>query len=216
MELSNQLDALATRTQAESSIGYTSAVGATDETIRNSRLMETALREGQKFPSFSLPSASGAVVRSADLLSHGPLIVSFYRGGWCPACNLELNALQLALPEIRARGGALVAVSPETPEQTSKTMKRFSLGFYLLSDRQNVLAREVGLVYRLPEAMQVEFEKANILLPVFNGDDSWELPLPATYLIGQDGVISDAFVDTDYYRRKDPRELIAELEKLAS
>ena len=216
MELSNQLDALATRTQAESSSEYASAVGATEEAIRHARLVETALREGQKFPSFSLPSATGGLVSSVDLLARGPLIVVFYRGGWCPACNLVLNALQLALPEIQARGGALVAVSPEVPEHTSNTMKRFGLSFFLLSDRQNVLAEKVGLVYQLPEAMRVELAKANILLPAINGDDSWKLPLPATYLVGQDGVIREAFIDTDYYRRKDPKELIAELEKLSS
>jgi peroxiredoxin len=124
--------------------------------------------------------------------------------------------LQLALPEIEELGGALVAVSPETPEHTANALTQFSFSFYLLSDRGNALARKVGLVYRLPPEMQSEFRKANIYLPAINGDDSWELPVPATYLVGQEGVIRDAFVDVDYYHRRDPRELITELKKISS
>ena len=106
--------------------------------------------------------------------------------------------------------------SPETPEQTANAFPRFSFSFYLLSDRGNALARKVGLVYRLPPEMQSELQKANIYLPAINGDDSWELPVPATYLVGQEGVIRDAFVDVDYNHRKDPRELITELKKISS
>jgi len=216
MDLNSELDDLRKRSSGDSSAEYASAMGITEEIIRNSRLVETALREGDVFPEFSLPDSTGSIVQSADLLARGPLIVSFYRGGWCPFCNLELNALQLVLPEIKELGGALVAVSPETPEQTSKTLTRFSLSFYLLSDHGNALARKVGLVYRLPAAMQAEFRKANIYLPAINGDDSWELPPPATYLIGQDRIIREAFVDDDYYHRKDPRELVSELKGLRS
>lgn len=216
MKLRDELDTLLHRTLGESSAEFASAVAVTEKTIRDARLVETALREGEVFPDFSLPDPTGAVVRSADLLALGPLIVSFYRGAWCPFCNLELNALQLALPEIEELGGALVGISPETSEQISNTLTRFSLSFYLLSDRGNALARKVGLVYRVPTEMQTEFRKANLYLPAINGDDSWELPLPATFLIGQDGIIQDAFVDADYYHRKDPLELIAELRKLSN
>ena len=216
MELNDELDALLVPRLAESSTEFASAMSASEKIIRDCRVIETALREGEVFPDFSLPDSTGAIVQSADLLTLGPLIVSFYRGQWCPFCNLELNALQLALPEIEELGGALVAVSPETLEHTANALTRFSLSFYLLSDRGNALARKVGLVYRLPPEMQSEFRKANIYLPAINGDDSWELPVPATYLVGQEGVIRDAFVDVDYYHRKDPRELITELKKISS
>ena len=216
MELNDELDALLVRTLAESGTEFASVMSANEKIIRDSRVVETALREGEVFPDFLLPDSTGVIVQSADLLALGPLIVSFYRGQWCPFCNLELNALQLALPEIEELGGALVAVSPETPEHTANALTRFSFSFYLLSDRGNALARKVGLVYQLPPEMQSEFRKANICLPVVNGDDSWELPVPATYLVGQEGVIRDAFVDVDYYHRKDPRELITELKKISS
>ena len=133
MKLRDELDTLLHRTLGENSAEFASAVTVTEKTIRDARLVETALREGEVFPDFSLPDPTGTVVRSADLLALGPLIVSFYRGGWCPVCNLELNALQLALPEIEELGGALVGISPETSEQISNTLTRFSLSFYLLS-----------------------------------------------------------------------------------
>ena len=130
MELNDELDALLVRKLAESSTEFTSAMSASEKIIRDSRVIETALREGEVFPDFSLPDSTGAIVQSADLLTLGPLIVSFYKGQWCPFCNLELNALQLALPEIEELGGALVAVLPETLEHTANALTRFSFSFY--------------------------------------------------------------------------------------
>jgi peroxiredoxin len=172
MELNRELDKLLQHTLRETTTELASAVAINEKTIRDSRLVETALHQGQTFSDFSLPDSNGAIVRSEDLLALGPLIVSFYRGQWCPFCNLELNALQLALPEIEELEGDLVAISPETPEQISKALTRSSYSFYLLSDRGNALARKVGLVYRVPAEMQAEFRKANIHLPAINGDDS--------------------------------------------
>jgi peroxiredoxin len=215
MKFSDQLNSLTADVFAKASNEYGTAVEATRKVIQDSGILRSAPRAGQVFPSFSLPDANGTIVSAPELLKRGPLVVAFYRGGWCPFCNLELNALQLALPEINAQGGALVAISPQTPERSAETARLSQLSFHLLVDRGNLFAQELGLVYRLPAAMQAEFQKKGLLLPTINGDDSWELPLPATYLVGQDGVIVDAFLDADFYHRKDPQELVEELRKLA-
>jgi peroxiredoxin len=214
MKFSERLDSLTADVLAKASNEYASAVEATRKVIQDSGILRLALRAGQVFPSFSLPDASGSIVSASELLERGPLVVAFYRGGWCPFCNLELNALQLALPEIKAQGGSLVAISPQTPEQSAETARHSQLSFHLLIDRQNLFARELGLVYRLPAAMQTELRKTGLLLPTINGDDSWELPIPATYLVRQDGVIVDALLDADFYHRKDPQELVKELREL--
>jgi peroxiredoxin len=214
MKFTDQLNSLTTDVLAKASNEYASAVEATRKVIQDSGLLRSALQAGQVFPSFSLPDANGSIVSASELLKGGPLVVAFYRGSWCPFCDLELNALQLALPEIKAQGGSLAAISPQRPEQSAETARHSQLNFHLLFDRQNLFARELGLVYRLPAAMQTELQKTGLQLPTINGDDSWELPIPATYLVGQDGVIVDAFLDADFYHRKDPQELIEELRRL--
>jgi peroxiredoxin len=215
MKFSDQLNSLTADVFAKASNEYVSAVEATRKVIQDSSILGSAPRAGQVFPLFSLPNANGSIVSASELLKRGPLVVAFYRGGWCSFCNLELNALQLALPEINALGGSLVAISPQTPERSAETARLSQLSFHLLIDKRNLFARELGLVYRLPAAMQTDFQEKGLLLPEINGDDSWELPIPATYLVGQDGVIVDAFLDADFYHRKDPQELVEELRKLA-
>jgi peroxiredoxin len=214
MKLNDQLNSLTADVFANASNEYAAAVEASRKVVQDSGILHSAPRAGQVFPLFSLPDANGSIVSASELLKGGPLVVAFYRGGWCPFCNLELNALQLALPEIKAQGGSLVAISPQTPEQSAETARRSQLSFHLLIDRQNLFARELGLVYRLPAAMQTELQKTGLLLPTINGDDSWELPIPATYLVGQDGLIVDAFLDADFSHRKDPQELVEELREL--
>lgn len=208
MNLTTELAELNASHSAAASPADAAAAAQTQEAIRQAGVAEKALRQGAQMPEFSLPDATGKTFRSADLLARGPLIVSFYRGGWCAYCNLELNALRLALPEIEARGATLVGISPEAPTHIAATAEKSKLNFVLLSDQGNAFARKMGLVYRLPEAVQAQFRENGIVLPEINGDDSWELPLPATYLIGKDGTIKDAFVDPDFYRRKDPQELL--------
>ena len=215
MKSSDHLNSLTADVFAKASTDYGSALEAMRKVIQDSVILGSAPRAGQVFPLFSLPDANGSIVSASELLKRGPLVVAFYRGGWCPFCNLELNALQLALPEINARGGSLVAISPQTPERSAETARLSRLSFHLLIDRGNLFARELGLVYRLPAVMQTDYQKKGLLLPAINGDDSWELPIPATYLVGQDGVIVDAFLDADFYHRKDPQELVEELRKLA-
>jgi peroxiredoxin len=141
-------------------------------------------------------------------------VLTFYRGGWCPYCNIQLRAYQAALPQMTALGARLVAISPQLPEQSLVTAQADELTFDVLSDVGNDVARRFGLVYALPEELRVALRANNKALPGINGDDSWELPVPATYVIGQDGRIRLAYIEVDYRKRLAPEAIVAALQSL--
>lgn len=173
-----------------------------------------ALRVGDRLPAFELPNAAGQWVSLADLLGDGPLVLSFYRGAWCPFCNLQLRALQRVLPELERRGAALAAVSPEKPEFALPLIEREQLAFEVLTDAGNRLARRLGLVFTLEgELRRITAEVLGVDLPRRNGGDGWELPLPATYVVGQDGLVRLASVDPDFRRRMEPGDLLRALDR---
>ncbi|MDT8398069.1 MAG: peroxiredoxin-like family protein [Pseudomonadales bacterium] len=188
-------------------------MGATDRLVRTG-IAEKSLKEGDKLPAFSLPDATGTPLSSSALLQAGPLVINFYRGGWCPYCNLELRAFQQALPEINALGAQLVAISPNLPDQSLSSIEKHALSFPVLSDVGNELARQCGLVFALDAALRPLYQQFNIDIAAFNGDDSYELPIPATYVVASDGTIKLAFVDADYSKRLDPLDVIEALRQL--
>lgn len=173
-----------------------------------------ALKSGTRFPSVPLADHLGRAINIADLAGAQPLVVTFYRGGWCPYCNLELRAYQKALPEIERLGARLIAVSPETPDNTLTTAEKNDLSFTVLSDAKSALADALGIRFELSDAVKAYFVKAGHDLPARNGADTWSLPMPATYVIAKGGVIALADVDPDYRRRLDPATAIAALEAL--
>jgi peroxiredoxin len=173
-----------------------------------------SLKIGDNIPAFSLPNVKGEIVRSSGLLEKGPMVVSFYRGGWCPFCNLELHALQETLPEIEKYGASLVAVSPELPDNSISTVEKHALTFEVLSDVGNNIAREFGLVFSLARELRPVYKDLGIDLPSWNGDDSYELPFPATYVVNPDGKIIHASVNPDYTRRLDPKAVVHVLEEI--
>lgn len=175
-----------------------------------------SLKAGDRLPPITLPNATGETVAVPDLLAQGPVVIAFYRGGWCPYCNLELRALQQYLSQIKAAGASLVAISPETPDNSLSTAEQHNLTFEVLSDVGNGIARSLGLVFTVPENLRPIYQNFGIDLLASNGDDSFELPLPATYIVGQDGVILHAFVDADYTKRLDPEEIVAILQRQAA
>jgi len=183
------------------------------EVLEQSGISDHSLKAGDTVPDFTLPDAHGDHVNFVDTLEHGPVVLSFYRGGWCPYCNLELQALQQALPEIKELGTQLVAVSPELPDQSLSTAEKHALAFTVLNDQGNQVARMFGLVFTLPEALRPIYATFGIDLPAWNGDDSFELPMPATYVIGRNGIILDGFVNTDYTRRMEPERILDILRK---
>jgi peroxiredoxin len=172
-----------------------------------------ALKAGDKAPAFTLNDPEGHPVSSADLLAKGPLALSFYRGVWCPYCNMDLQALQEALPQIRALGASLVAISPQTAPNSRKSVRQNGLGFPILSDPHNDVAAAFGLRFALQDYLVDLYKSLKNELPAFNGDASWTLPMPARYVIGQDGTILYAEVNPDYTRRPEPADMLPVLRR---
>ena len=182
----------------------------------NSGAAENALKEGAQAPDFALPDARGTVVRLSHLLTQGPVIMTFYRGQWCPYCHLALRAYQRALPHLQPRGATLVAISPQTPYHSRALAEKLALTFALLSDIGNQVARQCGLVFTIDEAMRSAHKQVGANLPKFNGTESWDLPMAGTFLVDQLGTVRLAFVHADFTRRLDPSVVIARLEELKS
>jgi peroxiredoxin len=177
-------------------------------------IAEKSINKGDSFPDFVLPNAKKDFRSLEDFLSHGPLVASFYRGAWCPYCNLEIYALQNSLPAIIAAGGQLVAISPQTPDKSADQVSTSKLTFEVLSDVGNKLAKDCGLVFTLPELLRPVYQSWQIDIPGFNGDNSFQLPIPATYIIDTQGKIRYAFADMDYTKRLEPDIIIEQLKSL--
>lgn len=177
---------------------------------------ERALKAGDRAPEFALNDPDGRPVSSAALLAQGPLVVSFYRGVWCPYCNMELQALQEQLPAFRAANANVLAISPQIAANSRKSMRDNDLTFPILSDTNNDVAAAFGLRFALPDYLVELYTTLRNDLPAFNGDDSWTLPMPARYVIGQGGIILYAEVNPDYTRRPDPAELLPALRMQAA
>ena len=163
---------------------------------------------GTKSPSFELQDHDGKLIRSADLLAKGRLILCFIRGRWCPFCVGQMEAMNLIVPQIEQAGAILVAISPQTVKQSYFMHDQHKLKFPLLSDVGNKVARQFRLTYRVPAAQEAIYRRAFVNLPFTNGDDSWELPIPATYVIDRDGTILVASADEDYTERPEPQEIM--------
>lgn len=221
MSLQEQLDAF--KAEIESGRPPYNATRAAIDTmhrataeLKASGQESRALKVGDKAPDFVLKDADGNSVSSAELLTRGPLIVTFYRGAWCPYCNMELKALEASLPAYRANGGALLAISPQTAANSRKSIRNNGLTFPILSDPGNETANKFGLRYALPDYLVALYKAMKNDLPAFNGDPSWTLPIPARYLIGSNGLIAYAEVNADYTRRPEPEDLLPALKQLIS
>ncbi|WAI81075.1 MULTISPECIES: peroxiredoxin-like family protein [Achromobacter] len=180
---------------------------ATAELI-NSGAAQRALKAGDTMPAFTLDDAEGKPVSSADLLRQGPLVVTFYRGVWCPYCNMDLQALQAALPAVQDAGASLVAISPQLAANSRKAVRQNALTFPILSDSHNDVAAAFGLRFELQDYLVDLYKSLKNELPAFNGDASWTLPMPARYVVAQDGTIVYAEVNPDYTRRPEPSDML--------
>ena len=183
---------------------------ATDELIASAAAAR-ALKAGDTAPPFVLNDQDGTPVSSAALLAQGPLVVSFYRGVWCPYCNLELQALQEALPAFSKLGANLVAISPQTAANSRKSKRTNGLEFPILSDPANETAAAFGLRFALPDYLVELYKNLKNDLPAFNGEGSWTLPMLARFVIGQDRVIRYAEVNPDYTHRPEPADMLPAL-----
>ena len=183
------------------------------EEVRGRGIVEAALNVGDTAVDAELPDANGKLVKLSALWAKGPVVVVWYRGGWCPYCNIQLQAMQETLPAIKAKGGTLVAITPETPDNSLSTVEKNKLEFVVLSDLGNEVARQYGVVFKLPAKVSPIY-KQRIDLSKYNGDDSDELPLAATYVIDQTGKITYAFLDANYTTRAEPADIMSALEAL--
>ena len=211
MGLQQQLDAFKAEFAHTAPAGRPALYDAKIEDLRASFAQDRALGLGDPSPAFSLPNQQGRMVSLDDVLRTGPAVVTFYRGGWCPYCDIQLRAYQAVLPEITALGGRLVAISPQLPDGSLSTAEANALTFDVLSDVGNGLARRFGLVWSLPEELRAALRSNNKALPGFNGDNSWELPVPATFVIGRDGRVALAAIEVDYRKRLEPDAILAAL-----
>jgi peroxiredoxin len=216
MGLDQQLEAFKEHFLRTAPAGRPALYEAKIEELRTSFALETAAGVGTIASDFQLPDVKGNLVSLSDLLLDGPVVVTFYRGGWCPYCNIQLRAYQAALPQMAALGARLVAISPQLPDQSLSTAQADELTFHVLSDVGNQAARRFGLVYAMPEELRAALRSNNKALPGINGDDSWELPVPATYVIARDGRIVLAYIEVDYRKRLEPEAILDALRPLRS
>jgi peroxiredoxin len=185
--------------------------------LQEMSLGQHARQVGDVAPAIVLPNAQGGTLDVAQMLAHGPVVVTFYRGGWCPYCNLELKAYQAVLPRILAAGASMVAISPEKPDDTVSTTALNALSFPVLSDIGQAVGKSFGLVYAFTEELRTAYDGFKLDIPAKNGTpDDWSLPLSATYVIGTDGIILFADTGVDYRRRTDPLDVLRVLEHRAA
>ncbi len=210
--LNRELQALSAQYEKQLPPDVWQAMEAGIAEVGQSAVMQQAKRTGDQAPDFMLPSAQGPFVRLSDRLAQGPVVLVWYRGGWCPYCNRQLAAWQGMLHELNVAGGQLLALCPDLPDSTMSTAERQGIAFPMLSDTGNVVARSYGLVYELPQAVAELYRGIN--LPAYTGNRRMELPLAATYLIDSEGVIRYAHVGADYRQRAEPDEVIRQLRQL--
>jgi len=184
------------------------------EKLSKSGIVEAAPKTGDTLKDFTLPNHLGEKTSLASLRERGPVVVTFYRGGWCPYCNLELRAYQAALPEIKAAGATLVAITPELPDASLSTTEKNELEFEVLTDANSDYARQLKLVFTLPERLRPIYESFGINVEKHNGQGQFDLPLAATFVIDTDGAIACAAVDADYTVRAEPADVVRVLESL--
>jgi peroxiredoxin len=180
----------------------------------DSGLASRAVQVGDRAPDFALPNTRGETISLSALRQRGPVVLNFYRGAWCPYCNLELKALNDAMPEIRSRGASLVAISPNLVKKSADFIQENSFGFDILSDLDNMVAKEYRLVFTLAEALRPIYANWGFDLPDFDGNERFELPMPATYVVDTGGTVAAGFVHEDYTRRMEPAAIIESLDRL--
>jgi len=177
------------------------------QAVVDAGITSTAKQVGDKAPDFQLTNAAGKSVLLSDYIEKGSVILTWYRGGWCPYCNLTLKRLQLELPKFKELGAQLIALTPELPDKSLSTKEKNDLQFEVLSDIGNKVAHTYGVVFDLTPEVAVLYNEA-FDIPSYNGDESNQLPLGATYVINPRGEITYAFLDADYRSRAEPADIL--------
>jgi peroxiredoxin len=186
-------------------------LGAEIRKLAESGIARQALQVGARAPYFALPDTHGNPLTLSALLAKGPAVIAFYRGGWCPFCDLQLRAYQGVLGAIHNLGAELVAISPQTPDYARSDVEKKQLTFPVLTDKGNRVAREFKLVFTLSDALRKLQTHFGSVLPKFNGDESWELPMPGTFVLDRHGVVKFASVDPNWMVRVEPAAILKAL-----
>lgn len=195
-QLNERREAFAQKAPADVKEKYEAGVKA----VATSGVLKTALNVGDKAIDFALKNQNNETVTLFQELKKGPVVLTWYRGGWCPYCNLTLRYLQDRLPDFKSEGASLIAITPELPDQSLNTSEKNNLEFTVLSDVGNLTGKKYGLVFKLTKEV-ADIYQNNFNLHAYNGDESDELPVAATYVIGTDGIVKYAFLDADYRKR---------------
>ena len=214
MSLQQQLDAFKAQFKQQAPEEAFNAFARSTQELIDSNQASSALKKGDTAPTFTLNDQDGNPVSLQSLLDKGPVVVSFYRGVWCPYCNIELQALEAAAKDIREKGASLVAISMQRQADSRKSKRDNNLSFPILTDTAGELAEQFGIRWALQDYV-IEFKKMfNVVLPEIHGDGQWNLPMPARYVIGTDGVVAYAEVNPDYTQRPEPSDLFPVLDGL--
>ncbi len=184
------------------------------ERLDAGQVAAAALKPGDRMPDFLLPSAEGRLVASADLLADGPLVVTFFRGSWCPYCAATLDALEAVLPDLSAAGGTLVAMTPETGGRALAMKQAHTLHYQVLADVDLAIAMAFGIVFRVPPLYTALLRSRGIDLHERSGNPAWFLPIPATFLVRRDGIVARSWVNIDFTQRAEPTEILEALRSL--
>ena len=180
--------------------------------LKSRQVAGNILTVGAKAPQFELQDHNSKTVRSSDLLAKGRLVLCFIRGRWCPFCVGQMEAMNLVLSKIEQLDAAVVSISPQNVKQSFFMHDQHKLHFPLLSDPGNKLARQFHLTYRVNDEQQSLYQRTFVNLPFINGDTTWDLPIPATYIIDSDSTILYASANEDYTDRPEPAQILRVLE----
>jgi peroxiredoxin len=207
VSLAEQLDVLAASTRARRP-EFADAIERLVARLKESDAGAAAPAIGDPMPPFCLPDDAGRLVSLDDLLAEGPIAIVFHRGHWCPFCRTSINALVRAHEEVSSEGGQIVAVMPDRQQFTNKLKSDAKVPFKILTDIDNGFALSLNLAIWIGEEMKNAMRQS---LPTFQGNDSWMLPIPATFVVGPDGKINARFVDPDFRKRMAIKDLLRAL-----
>ena len=194
---------------------YLKIMHAATRNLENSGIQKKVLKVGDHFPTFLLANKDNELFQLESFLDKGPLVISFYRGFWCPYCNLDLENLNHYIDDIKKLGAQLIAISPEKPEYSKKIIAMQKLNFDIFWDQGNMIAEKVGLKFNIPEDLKILYrDYFSTNLKLYHGDDDWSLPMPARFILDTHGEIHYAESSVDYTKRPDPDDLIKVLKNV--
>ena len=215
--LKAQLEATKADFEAKTPAALVKTMNGATEALLASGIEKVGTQAGSAMPAFELKDFTGAAVKSSELLAKGPLVVAFYRGGWCPFCNVLLRSYAKVYEQVKALGATLVAISPEKPELAAETAKSDELPFPVLYDAELTVSRAFGLVFEMPADLRAVYSggfKLDLADRHAASNGKWELPLPAVFVVAADGTVATAHRPADYTVRKEPKAILADLEAL--